>query len=254
MHSNYLNAIKSFEGYNARAKWDYGQHSVGFGTRAKFAGEEITPDEAERRFAAEIDASRRLVEQHAAQWDEGTKAALTSLTFNAGSRWISSGLGDAIRRNDTEAVKAKFLQYTKAGGSELPGLVRRRFEEMTWIGSPIGTGPTAQGGTFVSEPATPATRGHPSVARDSIGETRLDPARSVALSYAGAATASTEALLTSTSPDGSGLIDSLARDHERARAAIEAELRWAAVQQVLFIRESSCSILEARDRDDTGTA
>jgi hypothetical protein len=34
-----------------------------------------------------------------------------------------------------EAVKERFLQYTKAGGEVLPGLVRRRLAEFDWIGS-----------------------------------------------------------------------------------------------------------------------
>ena len=142
MHHNYLEAIKSFEGFTPKAQWDYAQFSNGYGTKALYAGEAITPDEAERRFAAEIAAARTIVEKHAAGWDEGTKAALTSLTFNAGTRWVTGGLGDAVRSQDVEAVKEKFLQYTKAGGEVLPGLVRRRLAEFDWIGNgaaPAGT-------------------------------------------------------------------------------------------------------------------
>ena len=135
MHHSYLEAIKSFEGFTPKAQWDYAQFSNGYGTKALYPGEAISPEEAERRFAAEIAAARSIVEKHAAGWDEGTKAALTSLTFNAGTRWISSGLGDAVRNQDIEAVKERFLQYTKAGGEALPGLVRRRLAEFDWIGS-----------------------------------------------------------------------------------------------------------------------
>lgn len=138
MHQNYLQAIKSFEGYTPQAKWDYAQFSSGYGTKALYAGEQITPEEAEKRFAAEIAAARSIVEKHAPGLDEGTKAALTSLTFNAGSRWVNSGLGDAVRRQDMDAVKERFLQYTKADGEVLPGLVKRRLAEMQWIGQPEG--------------------------------------------------------------------------------------------------------------------
>lgn len=141
MHHSYLEAIKSFEGFTPQAKWDYAQFSNGYGTKALYPGEAITPEEAERRFAAEIVAARSIVEKHAAGWDEGTKAALTSLTFNAGTRWITSGLGAAVRSQDVEAVKARFLQYTKAGGEVLPGLVSRRLAEFDWIGS--GAAPSA---------------------------------------------------------------------------------------------------------------
>ncbi|MFN3744287.1 MAG: lysozyme [Hyphomicrobiaceae bacterium] len=147
MHHSYLEAIKSFEGFTPKAAWDYAQFSNGYGTKALYPGEAITPEEAERRFAAEIAAARAIVEKHAAGWDEGTKAALTSLTFNAGTRWIASGLGEAVRNQDIEAVKERFLQYTKAGGEVLPGLVRRRLAELDWIGS---------GGAPTGQPARPA--------------------------------------------------------------------------------------------------
>jgi len=140
MHQNYLDAIKTFEGFTPKAQWDYAQFTNGYGTKALYPGEAISPEEAERRFASEIAAARSIVDKHAAGWDEGTKAALTSLTFNAGSRWINSGLGEAVRNQDIEGVKQSFLQYTKAGGEVLPGLVRRRLAEFDWIGS--GAAPT----------------------------------------------------------------------------------------------------------------
>lgn len=136
MRAIYLDAIKSFEGFTRHAKWDYAQNTNGFGTKALYANEKIDEAEANRRFAAEIEQARQFVEKHSAGWDEGTKAALTSLTFNAGTRWASSGLGDAVRNFDVDAVREKFLSYTKAGGQDLPGLVRRRFAEASWIGTP----------------------------------------------------------------------------------------------------------------------
>lgn len=135
MHSVYLEKIKTFEGFTPEAKPDYSQYSNGYGTRALYPGERIDRAEAERRFASEIARAREFVEQHVPSLDEGTKAALTSLTFNAGTRWASSGLGEAARHGDLDAVRERFVQYTKAGGKELPGLVTRRLAEATWIGS-----------------------------------------------------------------------------------------------------------------------
>jgi lysozyme len=144
MHQSYLSAIKTFEGFTSQAKWDYAQHSNGYGTKALYPGEAISPDEAERRFAAEIAVARNIVEKHAQGWDEGTKAALTSLTFNAGTKWISSGLGDALRSGDIEGVRERFVQYSKAQGEVLPGLLKRRLAEVDWIGSgAAGAAPTA---------------------------------------------------------------------------------------------------------------
>lgn len=135
MHTKYLDAIKGFEGFSAQAKWDYAQSTNGYGTRARHIGERISPDEAERRFQTEIAEARKLVERHAPDADDGTKAALTSLTFNAGDKWARSGLGDAVRRHDLDTARSLFLQYNKAGGNVLPGLVRRRSEEAAWIGA-----------------------------------------------------------------------------------------------------------------------
>jgi lysozyme len=138
MHSFYLDAIRNFEGYTPQASWDYAQFSNGYGTRAKFAGEIIDRAEAERRFQTEISAARAVVEKAAPQMDDGTKAALTSLTYNAGTAWIESGLGDAVRRGDLHAVRDIFQQYNKAGGEVLPGLVNRRSQEALWIGNSAG--------------------------------------------------------------------------------------------------------------------
>lgn len=135
MNSLYLDAIRNFEGFASRAEWDYAQHTNGFGTRAMYPGEVIDRAEAERRFKTEIAAARSIVERHAPDVDEGTKAALTSLTFNAGTRWINDGLGEAVRRGDLETARSLFLEYNKAGGKMLAGLVARRAAEAEWFGN-----------------------------------------------------------------------------------------------------------------------
>jgi lysozyme len=135
MNAAYLDAIRKFEGFTPKANWDYAQFTNGYGTKAKYAGEVIDKVEADRRFAAEISEARAFVEQQVPGADEGTKAALTSLTFNAGRTWSKSGLGEAVRAGDLDAARALLLQYPKAGGETLPGLVTRRLAEATWIGS-----------------------------------------------------------------------------------------------------------------------
>lgn len=136
MHSFYLDAIRNFEGYTPQASWDYAQYSNGYGTKAQFPGEVIDRVEAEKRFRSEVSQARAIVEKTAPDVDEGTKAALTSLTYNAGTGWIGSGLGDAVRSGDLEAARDIFMKYNKAGGEVLPGLVNRRTQEALWIGNP----------------------------------------------------------------------------------------------------------------------
>lgn len=130
----YDNQIKGFEGWAPRAAWDYKQHTNGWGTRATSPGEVIDKDEAQRRYDAEIQKSHDLVRQFAPDIDHGTAAALTDLTFNAGSSWMKSGLGQAIKAGDLDRARASFLQYTKAGGQDLEGLQRRRAAGIGWFG------------------------------------------------------------------------------------------------------------------------
>ncbi|MET0569615.1 MAG: glycoside hydrolase family protein [Hyphomicrobiaceae bacterium] len=152
MNSLHLKSIRTFEGFTAQAQWDYAQHSNGYGTRALYPGEVIDRAEAERRFQSEIASARAVVERHAANADEGTKAALTSLTFNAGEKWTRDGLGDAVRRGDMDAVRSLFVEYNKAGGKLLAGLAARRAAEAEWIGSP-----PANVGQAAEPPIAPAS-------------------------------------------------------------------------------------------------
>lgn len=137
MNPQYLTAIKKFEGFTSQANWDYAQFSNGYGTRAKFAGEVIDPVEAERRFAAEIAEARAAVDKFAPGLDEGTKSALTSLTFNTGPKWMNSGLGAAVASGNLAEVRQIFVSYDKAGGQVMPGLSARRALEAAWIGNPV---------------------------------------------------------------------------------------------------------------------
>lgn len=135
MKIEYLEAIKKFEGFTAKAKHDYSQYSNGYGTRAQFPGEVIDKAEAERRFAAEISEAKAAVVKFAPHLDEGTTAALTSLTFNAGPGWMRAGLGAAIKNGDLNEAKQIFAQYVHAGGQRLAGLEARRVAELQWFGA-----------------------------------------------------------------------------------------------------------------------
>lgn len=132
--TNYLDQIKKFEGFHQKPYWDYKQWTSGYGTRAAGPDDVVDPAEAERRLNAEIAKAAELVDNFAPGLDAGTRAALTSLTFNAGGDWMTSGLGQAIKAGDLDSARASFQQYTKAGGQTLPGLVNRRQAELAWFG------------------------------------------------------------------------------------------------------------------------
>ncbi len=94
----------------------------------------IDTAEADRRFSSEIKKAADLVDKFAPGLDEGSKAALTSLTYNAGTAWTQSGLGQAVSTGDLDKARSLFLQYNKAGGNVVDGLVQRRLQEVAWFG------------------------------------------------------------------------------------------------------------------------
>jgi GH24 family phage-related lysozyme (muramidase) len=132
--ANFVSAIKQTEGYDARPRWDVKQWTVGYGTRASGPDERITPQQAEDRFNGEISKAARIVDGVNPNLDAGTRAALTSLTFNTGDAWARSGLGDKIRAGDLDGAKESFLQYNKVNGATDDGVAARRAREASWFG------------------------------------------------------------------------------------------------------------------------
>lgn len=132
---SFISAMKRTEGFAPQAKWDFKQHSNGYGTKALAPGEKIDRPEAERRFNSEVTKAANFVDKVNPNLDPGTRAALTSLTFNAGDDWASGGLGNAIRAGDLQTARRLFLQYNRAGGQVNDGLVDRRQREAKWFGS-----------------------------------------------------------------------------------------------------------------------
>lgn len=130
-----LARVRKLEGFTPRASWDYQQHSNGYGTKARFPGEVIDEAEAERRLRTEVANAEASVDRFAPNLDPGTRAALVSLTYNAGPKWQSEGLGRAIQSGDMAAARSIFTQYNRAGGEVNSGLVNRRGQEVAWPGA-----------------------------------------------------------------------------------------------------------------------
>ncbi len=139
MKQKYLDQIKVFEGFHKKPYWDYRQWTSGYGTKAKHKNESITRATAEWRLKKEMTNSENLVirflKKHGVYDDcpDGVLAALTSLTYNAGARWMNAGLGKKIRRGQWTSAKSNFVQYNRAGGKRLAGLVKRRNQEVKWF-------------------------------------------------------------------------------------------------------------------------
>ena len=63
--------------------------------------------------------------------NENRMGALVSFAFNVGLGTLQrSTLRQKHNRGDFEGVKQEFLKFTKAGGKVLPGLVKRRNDEI----------------------------------------------------------------------------------------------------------------------------
>ena len=126
----FLEQTKQREGFKDKAYWDYGQYSIGYGSKAKSPNETIDLAEANRRLLGEMAEARRQVDGMVPpDAPEGARLALTSLTHNAGPKWMKSGLGDYVREGNWPAAAARLQMYTKAGGVERKGLVTRRAAE-----------------------------------------------------------------------------------------------------------------------------
>lgn len=133
----YIDQIKGFEGYSPAAAWDYKQSSSGYGTKAQPGDENIPPDQLkavhEQRLNDEIAKAAAHVDSINPDLPPGARAALISLTYNAGPGWAKAGLGDLVRAGDLQGAQQRILEYNKAGGKVLPGLVDRRAKEASWF-------------------------------------------------------------------------------------------------------------------------
>jgi len=253
MHSFYLDAIRNFEGYVPQASWDYAQFSNGYGTKARFPGEVIDKVEADRRFRAEVASARSVVEKAAPNADEGTKAALTSLTYNAGVAWVDGGLGDAVRRGDLDTAREIFQQYNKAGGTVLPGLVSRRAQEALWIGNPDAAG--MAGAVQTAEESDP-TALPPIVVADAAdaGPAAADPMAAVATRAVEAPFAGTTSFTRAPRAER-GLHDeamaTVARDTLAALADLDrlASGNTADIARLANLKRGSDLVRSSQDRD-----
>lgn len=135
-----LSMIKSFEGFSAKAYWDHKQWSIGYGS---FAGSNMSkPDmpgpvsgaQADTMLKNQIKKFANDVERWNTagkyNWNEGQKGALVSFAYNIGSIGQLTGQG----RRDNATIARKMLEYNRASGSVVPGLVnRRRVEQQKFV-------------------------------------------------------------------------------------------------------------------------
>jgi lysozyme len=131
-----LVGIALFEGYRGTAYNDgVGVQTIGYGTTIGVqVGDKITPDRALVRLADDAAATERRLREciGAVPLAQGEWDAYVSWAYNVGTgAACGSTLVAKLRRvpPDYEGACAELLRWTRAGGRELPGLVKRRQAE-----------------------------------------------------------------------------------------------------------------------------
>lgn len=140
--SDCLELIKEWEGFREKPYWDYSQWTVGYGTRVpdgklnEYQSKGISREEAEKLLSDMLADMGKTLNSFAdkfglsltqAQFD-----ALLSLSFNCGPNWVyqTSTLRTAVVEGWTgDDFLFAFGQWSNAGGTTMPALVRRRLAE-----------------------------------------------------------------------------------------------------------------------------
>ena len=139
-----VGVLKKEEGFSAKPYWDHSQYTVGYGTRCpddmleEYQKNGISEKEAEtllRNYLSGTESviNRKFIDKYGLTLTQGQFDALVTFTYNVGSSWISDTNGtfhNAVKNGKTgsELIRA-FSLWCNAGGSILPGLVRRRLCE-----------------------------------------------------------------------------------------------------------------------------
>lgn len=131
--------IKLYEGFCKYAIWDYGQYSIGYGTRCDPDDypNGITEEEADYLLRLMLKDFEKVVEKienkRGSKFTQSQFDALVSFTFNLGEQWISSSnriYQYVLSGNYTEREFVNAMgSWCSAGGSILTALMRRRMDE-----------------------------------------------------------------------------------------------------------------------------
>ena len=139
-----IEIIKKIEGFASKPYWDYGQYTVGYGTRCpddmleEYQANGITKEAADvllRNYLSSTEnaINKKFIDKYGLTLTQGQFDALVSFTYNCGTRWMSdttSTFFKAVKNGATgsELIHA-FTLWCKAGGEILTGLVKRRQSE-----------------------------------------------------------------------------------------------------------------------------
>lgn len=134
--------IKEFEGFKAKAYIPVPGDvpTIGYGfTEGVKMGDTMTREEADRIMVEKVLPDREdFVEKHALAPNQNQFDAMVSLCYNIGAGNFKKSQVLALHNQGNFAAAGKaFLNWTKSGGKVIPGLVRRRNEEMVLYLAPV---------------------------------------------------------------------------------------------------------------------
>ena len=130
--------IKQYEGFKRYAYWDYGQYSIGYGTRCDPSDypNGITEEEADyllRQMLLTFEpVVERIEKKRGKAFTQNEFDAVLSFTFNLGQQWIGNSriYQCLIECNYTETDFVNAIgSWASAGGTILTNLMRRRMDE-----------------------------------------------------------------------------------------------------------------------------
>ncbi len=134
-----LAMIKKLEGYRQYKYWDYNHYSIGYGTTcgANDYPNGISESEASALLVQALAKHEvyldNFLARHSIKVTQKQYDALVSFTYNLGDPWsrydsfkLKDLLIDGAEKYKPEAVKDAFLEFKKAGGQVVSGLVTRR--------------------------------------------------------------------------------------------------------------------------------
>ena len=128
-----LDLIKQFEGLYLNAyRCPAGVPTIGYGHTAGVAmGQTITQQQADDFLRRDVRQFERAVSRLVhVPLTQGQFDALVSFTYNLSAANLgNSTLLRLLNAGDYKGAAAQFDRWTKAGGKELPGLVKRRAAE-----------------------------------------------------------------------------------------------------------------------------
>lgn len=136
-----LELIKKYEGCRLEAyKCAAGVWTIGYGhTSGVTKGQTITAAQAEEYLRKDCEKAEKNVNSYydKYKWNQNQFDALVSFAFNIGS--INQLTANGTR--SISVISNKILEYKKAGGKVLAGLVRRRKEERALFNTPCENEP-----------------------------------------------------------------------------------------------------------------